>query len=343
MRDLDIEQPEQLIGWLHELGRLRSGERPAVRVLAGGVSNRTVLLERRGGEAWVLKQALPRLRVEVEWLSDPDRAHREALGMRWLSTLAPPGAIPQFLFEDRGLHVLAMRAVPQPHENWKTMLLRGEVRSEHLRQFGQLLGSIHRQARLAERRLAEAFGDRSYFEGLRLEPFYEYTAARVPEAARFLRDLADETRTLRHTLVHGDYSPKNILVRPSGLVLLDHEVIHWGDPMFDVGFALAHLLSKAHHVRSHREALAGAALLFWEHYRFASCSCLAGSENEARATRHALGCLLARAAGRSPVDYLSPAARSRQALACASLLERPPSTVAGLAERFLGAVALAEP
>jgi 5-methylthioribose kinase len=65
-----------------------------VSVLAGGVSNRTVLVERTAsGEGWVVKQALPKLRVATEWLSDPERIHQEALGLRWLSELAPPGAI----------------------------------------------------------------------------------------------------------------------------------------------------------------------------------------------------------------------------------------------------------
>lgn len=335
MSELDIEQPEQLVRWLQASGRVGPSERPAVRCLPGGVSNRTVLVERPGGESWVVKQALPRLRVAAEWWSDPARAHREALGMRWLATLAPPGSIPEFLFEDQDHHLLAMRAVPQPHQNWKTLLLQGDVRGDHLRQFGLLLGSIHRQARLAERRLADIFADRGFFEGLRLEPFYEFTASCVPEAGGFLRDLAEETRGIRVTLVHGDFSPKNILVRRADLVLVDHEVIHWGDPMFDLGFAMAHLLSKSHHVRSHREALAGATLLFWEHYRFATCACFAGAESEARAVRHALGCLLARAAGRSPVEYLDPGARLRQVRAVLALLTVPPTSVAALAERLL--------
>ena len=104
------------------------------------------------------------------------------------------------------------------------------------------------------------FDDRSFFESLRLEPYYLYTATQVPAgrdvpATSWSRD----TRERRLTLVHGDYSPKNVLVHDDRLILLDHEVIHWGDPAFDVGFALTHLLSKAHHLPTHREAFARAA------------------------------------------------------------------------------------
>ena len=95
-------------------------------MLAGGVSNRTMLVELSGGEAWVVKQALPKLRVAVNWFSDPDRIEREAAGMRWLMKLAPEGSIPRLIFEDRSSHLLAMEAVGQPHVNWKTMLLAGQ-------------------------------------------------------------------------------------------------------------------------------------------------------------------------------------------------------------------------
>ena len=67
----DIEQPKTLLEYLHENGHLERGEVPTLTVLNGGVSNRTVLVERDNGEAWVIKQALPKLRVEVDWFSDP--------------------------------------------------------------------------------------------------------------------------------------------------------------------------------------------------------------------------------------------------------------------------------
>ena len=335
MDTLDIEDSEALVAWLKRRGHIGKDETPELRVLRGGVSNRTVWVGRGGKGCWVLKQALERLRVETEWRCSADRIYREAEGMRWLATLAPPGSITNLVFEDRGEHVLGMHAVPEPHSNWKTTLLSGNVGSDELRKFGQLLGAIHRNAKLAGSRLRETFADRRYFESLRLEPFYEYTAETVPEAGPFLRELAAETRSIELTLVHGDYSPKNILVHRGELVLLDHEVIHWGDPMFDVGFAVAHLLCKAHHVRSLRETFAGAALLFWEHYRFSTCGCLAPGDSARRAARHAMACLLARAAGRSPVEYLGADARKRQVAVVASLVQRPPATLLELTDAFL--------
>ena len=208
------------------------------------------------------------------------------------------------------------------------MLLRGEVDRVAVEQFGRLLGGIHRQARARREELEPVFRDRSFFESLRLEPYYAYSARDGhTEASAFLRELMAETRAARLTLVHGDFSPKNILIRNKRLVLLDHEVIHWGDPAFDLGFSLTHFLSKAHHLRPHRKKFADAAHLYWKSYGDNSC--------EARAVRHTLGCLLARVDGKSPLEYLDADEGRRQRAAVLGLMAAPPSAMDELIERFL--------
>ncbi len=109
--DLDIEHHAALLDYLRETGRIAPDETPAIDVLHGGVSNRTVLVERPNGDAWVLKQALGKLRVQVDWFSPVERVHREALGLRWLDRIAPPGTITPLVFEDFEHHLIAMNAV----------------------------------------------------------------------------------------------------------------------------------------------------------------------------------------------------------------------------------------
>jgi aminoglycoside phosphotransferase (APT) family kinase protein len=333
--DLDIERPGELVAYLRETGRITPVDDPRVTVLAGGVSNRTVLVEMADGRDWVVKQALAKLRVQVDWFSDPARIHREADGLRWLARIAPPGTITPLVFEDRANHILAMTAVPQPHENWKSMLLRGDLRSEHIAQFAVLLGTIHRVSHERQDELVPVFGDRGFFETLRLEPYYEYTATQVPEAALFYAALLAETLAIAITLVHGDYSPKNVLVHDDRLILLDHEVIHFGDPGFDLGFSLTHLLSKAHHLPEKRAAFADAARSYWSIYEETVAAADWTNGLEARAVRHTLCCLLARVAGRSPLEYLSAEERAAQRSAVLALMAEPPRTVAGLADAFI--------
>ncbi len=333
---LDIEDPTQLLAYLRATSRISSDESAKITVLTGGVSNRTVLVERPNGQRWVIKQALAKLRTKVDWYSDPQRIAREALGMRHLATLAPAGTITPLVFEDIDNHLLAMEAVPLPHENWKDALMKGRIDFDHVEQFGALLGTIHRRSAESAEPLSEVFEDRSFFESLRLEPYYRFAAVQVPGAARFLQSLIDETRGHRECLVHGDYSPKNILIHNGGLVLLDHEVIHWGDPSFDVGFALAHLLSKAHHLRGHRQGFAQAAWRFCEFYIAALEQGRWSPGLEVRCVRQALGCLLARVAGRSTLEYLTDAQRTRQCDAVVSMMTSasPPASIQTMMQRF---------
>ena len=181
---LDIEQPDALIAYLRATGRAGRAEPVELRPLSGGVSNRTVLV-RRGGTSWVLKQALAKLRVPVDWFSSPTRIQREALGLRWLSELTPAGTIPSFAWEDPDEHLLAMEAVPEPHESWKALLFRDDAALQHAPRFGDLLGTIHRAAWERRGEVAPVFADRYFFESLRVEPYYRFTAGRVPEAASY--------------------------------------------------------------------------------------------------------------------------------------------------------------
>lgn len=324
---LNIERPDQLIAYLRASERIGAEETPEIRILAGGVSNRTVLVKRTSGEAWAIKQALHKLRVTVDWFSDPARIHRESLGLRWLEKLAPPGSITPLIFEDPDHHLLAMQAVPQPHENWKSILMRGEVNLAHAEQFAGMLQSIFDNSRSLLPQLSEIFADRSFFETLRIEPYYQYTATQVTEAADFLQQLITDTRATAVALVHGDYSPKNVLIYQQRLILLDHEVIHWGDPCFDVGFAMTHFLSKAHHLPAYRSQFFAAAQKFARK--------LTADLIYERAVRHTLACLLARVAGRSPLEYLNDAERARQCRIVLRLMsQRHQSNVPELVDRF---------
>jgi 5-methylthioribose kinase len=330
---LDIEDAPALLAYLRRTGHIAPDEQPRLATLQGGVSNRTVWVERESGEAWVLKQALAKLRVPVDWFCSPERIHREALGLEWLARLAPPGCITPLLFEDRERHLLAMQAVPQPHANWKAMLLGGRVCEDHFRQFATLLAAIHRDG-YGRADLAEVFGDRSFFESLRLEPYYGYSAQQAPAAAAFLDSLIRETLACRITLVHGDYSPKNVLIHAGRLVLLDHEVIHFGDPAFDLGFSLTHFLSKANHLPALRREFASGAREYWRVYSEALGAPAWAADLEPRAVRHTLACLLARVVGRSPLEYLDPAQRARQLGAVLRILPSAPARLADLISMF---------
>lgn len=331
---VDIENASDLLRYLRESERIGKEETPTVRTLRGGVSNKTVLLQRPDGSRWVLKQALPKLRVQAEWFSDPARIRVEANALRYLPLVTPANTTPKLLFEDPEPHLLAMAAVPEPHENWKERLLSGRLDPDFISQFGRLLASIHGRSYELRQELFTTFEDRSFFETLRLEPYYQFTGERVPEAASFLHDVIEANRIHCVTLVHGDYSPKNILVYQGRLMLLDHEVVHVGDPAFDLGFSLTHLLSKGHHLKEHRLAFLKAAVEYWRTYTDEAGSTPWFNGVESRAVNNTIACLLARTSGRSPLEYLSDDERREQKEAALYLIKHPPATVPALVEGF---------
>ena len=119
-------------------------------------------------------------------------------------------------------------------------------------------------------------------------------------------------------------------------MLLDHELIHFGAPALDQRLYLTHLLTKANQLPDMREDFADSARFYWATYREVVDELPWAADIEHRAVRHTLGCLLARVAGRSPLEYLDESERARQREAVLALLQYPPESVPGLVVDFVG-------
>ncbi len=141
------------------------------------------------------------------------------------------------------------------------------------------------------------------FDELRIDPYYRTTAARDPEAREALEQLIEDSWKIQTSLVHGDYSPKNMLVRDDRIFLIDFEVVHWGDPAFDSAFLLNHLMLKAFHQPQFAELYFRAARRFWQALN-AGLSDARTVDFESMTVRHLGGLMLARMDGKSPVEYI---------------------------------------
>ncbi len=258
-------------GHLERLGLIGLGARPSWRLLAGGVSNWVIRFE--VGEGVVVKQALARLRVQEEWLADPRRAVLEGQAMATLGARLPPGDLPRVLFVDEEACVLGMTSASERAVPWKRMLLGADADRRDAAAVGALLGRMHGAA-WDDPHLAARYGDLDMFEQLRLSPYHEH-AARMADArgeswlAGALRGGARAMRENRRTLVHGDFSPKNLLIHNHAVTALDFEVVHWGNPDFDTAFLITHLALKAIHVPAAAHRYAACARAFLDAYALA--------------------------------------------------------------------------
>ena len=326
----DIEHFDQLIDYLEANHVVPSNDVMECKILRGGVSNKAVLVKCSHHANVVAKQALRQLRVQEEWRSDPARIIVEANALRMLRSSLGDSAIPRLYYLDEDNHILVMEAVPEECPNWKNLLLQGEVSMDLVREFAHLIASIHALSWESETWRSQ-FSEKHFYDTLRVDPYYRFTATMVPKARDFLLSLCEETMDISECFVHGDYSPKNVMVSRDHLVLLDYEVGHFGDGAFDIGFALTHFLSKSHFLRQHEHQFLSAATQFWTTY---SRTREVTFEFEARAVRHTVACMLARVRGKSPLEYLDDAHQSRQTEICLGLMNDTPQRITDLIETW---------
>jgi len=299
-----------------------------VEVLTGGISNVVLGISGQGKDL-VLKQALPQLKVREEWTADQRRTLVEARAIETLHSITPLN-VPTLVSLDPERFVLILKRAPRSMRIWKDDLLTGVIDPKIAGDLGSVLGQWHQVSSQDEEILAE-FCEDALFEQLRIEPFYRTLRAKYGEIADRIDELIRDLESSKKALVHGDYSPKNILVeKDSATIILDYEVAHTGNPVFDLAFLLGHLLCKQEHFidREIKMALATAAMEFISKYEATYRDGVAHT-----LPWHIAVIALARVDGKSPVNYLSDAAQTSIRIRALSILasDEPPS----LADLFL--------
>ncbi|MFJ8532163.1 phosphotransferase family protein [Streptomyces sp. NPDC093591] len=318
----DIALTDFLIA--HELAD--PGEAARWTPLAGGVSSDLWRVD-LPGRSLCVKRARARLKVAADWQAPVSRNAYEWAWMRFASRHRPD-SVPELLAHDPGAGLFAMAYLPpERYPMWKAQLLAGEVRVATAAAVGELLGALH-AASAGDPALAEEFATDDNFHALRIEPYLLATAAAHPGLAPALQGLADRTASTRLALVHGDVSPKNILIGPSAPVLLDAECAWYGDPAFDLAFCVNHLLLKSLVVPGRRaELLRSARVLAEEYLRYVDWEPRPALQARAASLLPAL--LLARVDGKSPVEYLTDDRHQLFVRTVAAALLRAPAPTVG--------------
>ncbi len=303
---------------------VRRGLAPAdvaieVAELPGGVSATVIAAQvPSAGIAVVVKQALAQLRVRDEWLATPDRAETEVAAMMLCGAITP-GVVPAIVDSDSAAHILVMELIPPEARNWQAEVGEGRVHAGAGRWAGATLGAWH--AATARGGVPAGLDDFEAFEQLRLRPFHETVVERRPELADWIAPLLDDLRTDRRCFVHGDYSLKNMLVGPAGNWVLDFEVAHYGNPVFDLGFFLSFVVLSAIRWEPLTPELRSLADGFLSGYDGAAGTGFGG--DRASVTAHTAALMLARTDGKSPAQFLDPPSRERAREAGIALLREP--------------------
>jgi len=298
--------------------------------LTGGVSSDIVRIRLGDGRQYCAKRALSKLKVATDWQAPLERNHYEVAWLRRANAIVP-GAAPAVIGEDRAHGIALLEYLPaEDYVLWKAELLAGRADPQVPVAVATALGTIH-AATLNDPTAAAEFPTDHLIDALRLDPYLRFTAARHPELADRILAVLATTAGTKLALVHGDVSPKNILVsrRDGHPVLLDAECAWYGDPAFDAAFCLNHLVLKSIHLPALRDRLldqaSGFATTWLSHFPAELRSGI-----EAR-TAALLPCLmLARVDGKSPVEYLGEPGRQVVRSCAMPFIETPPSTLVQL-------------
>jgi 5-methylthioribose kinase len=226
-----------------------------------------------------------------------------------------------------------MEAAEEPNEFWKNHLLEGRIDPHLARRAGVALGLTIRGSWRSER-FERVYRDRTAFEQLRTDPYYRVIAERNPDIADAVAGWLPETAGYRVALVHGDWSPKNMIVTPGGMVFIDYECAHFGDPSFDAAFCLNHFLLKSFFRPALAESYLQLGRVFFT-WTLAVLPPEALRDFERMTARHLGFLLLARVDGKSPAEYITDEeTRARIRQTAKRMIAERTSTV----ERCLGMV-----
>ena len=276
-----------------------------IKALAGGVSSDIAMLT-IGEQRVCIKCALAQLKVQAVWKAP---VRRNLAEYRWLSFVGSlfPDAVPHLLGRSEAASGFAMAYIdPASAANYKDSLLAREPDAGRAGQVGRLLAAIHAASTQADFDRSR-FDNADDFHALRVEPYLLHTASAHPEVADQLQALSAALDAARIALIHGDVSPKNILYASTGPIFLDAECASFGDPAFDLAFFLNHLVLKAVHMPDQANTLRAAAADCWQHYQ-SGITWESPAALEARVSALLPALALARVDGKSPAEYLSPAA-----------------------------------
>jgi aminoglycoside phosphotransferase (APT) family kinase protein len=294
--------PQAVCATMRRMDLVPDGERCVCEPLSGGVSS-DIWKVMIGGERYCLKRALPRLKVAQLWEAP---VARNAFEWHWLKLAGTicPDAVPKLVAHDPQAGLFIMTYLdPENYPPWKNQLRDGIVQERTAQSVAERLARIH-AATAGKPDIAQTFETDQSFYAIRLEPYLVATGRAHADLQEHLDALVRTTASTKRALVHGDVSPKNILIGPQGPVFIDAECAWYGDPAFDAAFCLNHLLLKCLWRPQHAQALLACFDRFAATY-LEGVSWEPRASVEGRIAGLLPAFLLARIDGKSPIEYVT--------------------------------------
>jgi len=294
--------------YLCNKGFLGPSEAASFTEIHKGVSSVIIQITKEGGERFILKQPLSRIinleqrEVSGSWPLERSLWEQDCIDL--MNEFLPPGVVPKVCLHDKSNFLFVMTAAPEGARTWQELLLAGRsVEPAIARKIGHILAIIHNNT-AENARVQELFRNKVAYIMGRIDPCYREIPKAVPDLADPVQKLIDKSVKIEECLCTADFNPKNTLVSGLEFMLVDHEGAHYGDPAFDVGLFLAHLLLKSIHKREMKDAYFALVESLWTGY-YNTVSVWSIGPFERRVVQHAALMMLGRVVGKLPVNYLT--------------------------------------
>lgn len=298
---IDISKKDILEEYLRDKNIMSDCLEIYIRFFGGGVSG-TVAFVSDGKRNLIVKQALPKLKVKDDWQCDPKRMRVEFEAQEIYSQLVPH-SVPKPILYDNDNFIMIREAAAEDCCMWKSNLMDGIFNFKIADMVIQTLLTVHNKAAVIAE-IDEKFSNNQYFYDLRISPYIERVAEIYPELKAKAQIISQKLLQEKITLVHGDFSPKNILVTDDGVCLLDFEVAHKGHPAFDLAFFSNHFILKAVKNKKWFPTYLNMFQYMLSQY-FSGVTCMDVEKLQADMIELLPFMMLARIDGKSPAEYIT--------------------------------------
>lgn len=310
---IDISTESILQKYLLDKGIIKVEEENSFHYCNGGVSC-TVVFVYAGKKQLIVKQGLAQLKTKEVWLCDPNRMNIEQRSNQIYHELMPDCA-PEVYFYDSENYIYVREALPEDWRMWKEDLLAGILSFPTAKKVIVTLLKVHNECS-KRKDIAKEFDNNEIFYNLRISPYFEFTLGKYPQLKPFADPLIKMLMNEKITLIHGDFSPKNILTDGNKVSIVDYEVAHYGHPSFDLAFFSTHFILKAVKNKAYAPSYLN-MLRYMIGIYFDGCDYTDKDALQRTYIRLQALMLLARVDGKSPAEYITEEKDKELLRACA--------------------------
>ena len=292
--------PQEIYKASIDFGLLSSNQKYISKKITDGVSS-DIWYVKTSNKQYCIKRALAKLTVKEDWYAPIDRNNYEVKYFTHCRVIQPY-SFPKILGHDSKNFILAMEWFDnKKFIVWKKKLLEKSVSLKDGKRIGKLLSLVHKSFYKKKQYEKIFLNDKTFYD-IRIEPYLRFTSKFYPEFYESYKKTINFLTKNKSTVIHGDFSPKNILLGKNFPVILDAETACWGNPAFDIAFFNNHIILKSIFNRKVFKSYLNLSNHFLKTY-LANFSVVNNSNFISKFITLQALLILARVDGKSPVEY----------------------------------------